>query len=177
MGTETFGFKVFKNGSGEGSISYNPNTGELTADFSRLNRLVNDGGVYNGIYRCSLPEFQRSGAELKLNVFIDHSIVDIFINDRWATSIRVFPTDADASGISAYAAGNVKVKEMRAWTLSKTGGSGAVGDITADAGHAALVDVYNMQGMAVRTSVPCYAATDGLPQGIYVVGGKKVLVK
>ena len=177
VGTETFGFKVFKNGSGEGSISYNPNTGELTADFSRLNRLVNDGGVYNGIYRCSLPEFQRSGAELKLNVFIDHSIVDIFINDRWATSIRVFPTDADASGISAYAAGNVKVKEMRAWTLSKTGGSGAVGDITADAGHAALVDVYNMQGMAVRTSVPCDAATDGLPQGIYVVGGKKVLVK
>ena len=177
VGTETFGFKVFKNGSGEGSISYNPNTGELIADFSRLTRLVNDGGVYNGIYRCSLPEFQRSGAELKLNVFIDHSIVDIFINDRWATSIRVFPTDADASGITAYSTGNVKVKEMHAWTLSKTGSSGAVSDITADDASDAAVDVYNLQGIAVRNSVARAEATEGLPRGIYIVGGRKVIVK
>lgn len=177
VGTETFGFRVFKNGSGEGSISYNPNTGELIADFSRLTRLVNDGGVYNGIYRCSLPEFQRSGAELKLNVFIDHSIVDIFINDRWATSIRVFPTDADASGITAYSTGNVKVKEMHAWTLSKTGSSGAVSDITADDASDAAVDVYNLQGIAVRNSVARAEATEGLPRGIYIVGGRKVIVK
>lgn len=164
-------------GSAEGSISYNPNTGELIADFSRLTRLVNDGGVYNGIYRCSLPEFQRSGAELKLNVFIDHSIVDIFINDRWATSIRVFPTDADASGITAYSTGNVKVKEMHAWTLSKTGSSGAVSDITADDASDAAVDVYNLQGIAVRNSVARAEATEGLPRGIYIVGGRKVIVK
>ena len=177
VGTETFGFKIFKNASGEGSITYNPNTGELTADFSRLTRLVNDGGVYNGIYRCSLPEFQKGGAEMKLNVFIDHSIVDIFVNDRWATSIRVFPTDADANGIAAYSAGTVKVNEMHAWVLSKNGASGAVSDIVADTDPDALVDVYNMQGMAVRTAVPMAYATDDLPRGIYIVGGRKVLVK
>jgi len=177
IGTETFGFKIFKNESGEGSITYNSGTGELTADFSRLNRLVNDSRAFNGIYRCSLPEFLRSGSEMKLNVFIDHSIVDIFVNDRWATSIRVFPTDADASGISAYSTGAVRVNEMRAWTLSKNGGSGAVSDITAGDDRNASVDVYNLQGIAVRTAVPAYCATDNLPGGIYVVGGSKVLVK
>lgn len=177
VGTETFGFKIFKNATAEAAISYNPNTGELTADFSRLARLINDGGVYNGIYRCSLPEFQRSGAEFKLNVFIDHSIVDIFINDRWATSIRVFPTDADASGISAYTTGNVKVKEMRAWTLSNAGASGAVNYVTADDTSGTLVDVYNLQGIAVRNSVARADATVGLPRGIYIVGGRKVIVK
>lgn len=171
VGSRKFGFKVFKNSRGEGSITYNPNTGELTADFSRLNRLVNDGGVYDGIYRCSLPEFQRKGAEMKLNVFIDHSIVDIFINDRWATSIRVFPTDEDANGISAWSEGEVTVKELRAWELSKDGGQGGIGDISVDTPAARDQAYYNLQGICVGTD------RDALPAGIYIRNGKKIIVK
>lgn len=89
----------------------------------------------------------------------------------------MFPIDADASGITAYSTGNVKVKEMHAWTLSKTGSSGAVSDITADDAPDAPVDVYNLQGIAVRNSVARAEATEGLPRGIYIVGGRKVIVK
>ncbi|MDE6277468.1 MAG: glycoside hydrolase family protein [Muribaculaceae bacterium] len=39
------------------------------------------------------------------------------------------------------------------------------------------VDVFNTQGMRVRSSVAPSEATQGLPAGIYLVGGRKVLVK
>lgn len=39
------------------------------------------------------------------------------------------------------------------------------------------VDVYTISGVKVRQSVKAASATNGLPAGIYIVGGKKVLVK
>lgn len=38
------------------------------------------------------------------------------------------------------------------------------------------VDVYNLQGVRVRTAMAPPFATLGLPQGVYIVGGKKVAV-
>lgn len=40
-----------------------------------------------------------------------------------------------------------------------------------------VVDVYNMQGMVVKSRVDSSAALDGLRPGVYIVGGKKVLVR
>lgn len=40
-----------------------------------------------------------------------------------------------------------------------------------------LVDVYNLQGVKVRSLVPAETATEGLPAGMYIAGAKKVLVK
>jgi hypothetical protein len=39
------------------------------------------------------------------------------------------------------------------------------------------VDVYNLQGVLLRRGVDRAAATTGLPRGIYIVGGRKALVK
>lgn len=39
----------------------------------------------------------------------------------------------------------------------------------------AIVDVYNLQGMLLRHGVNRTDATNGLPRGIYIVGGKKVV--
>lgn len=39
------------------------------------------------------------------------------------------------------------------------------------------VDVYSLQGLLLRKGVEREIATDGLPSGIYIVGGKKLLVK
>jgi hypothetical protein len=41
----------------------------------------------------------------------------------------------------------------------------------------AVVNVYNLQGVQLRKGVNAANATDNLPAGIYVVGGKKVVVK
>lgn len=50
-----------------------------------------------------------------------------------------------------------------------------IADAPADAEHDAPVDIYNMQGVRVRTAVSP-GDTRGLPQGIYLVGGKKIRV-
>lgn len=42
---------------------------------------------------------------------------------------------------------------------------------------AAPVDVYTISGVRVRSNVKSGAASNGLPAGIYIIGGKKVLVK
>ena len=39
------------------------------------------------------------------------------------------------------------------------------------------VSVYSLSGVKVRQNVKAGAATNGLPKGLYIVGGKKVLVK
>ena len=39
------------------------------------------------------------------------------------------------------------------------------------------VNVYNMQGVMMRQGVDASRATQGLPAGVYMIGGKKVLVK
>ena len=39
------------------------------------------------------------------------------------------------------------------------------------------VDVYNLNGQLLRKQVERNEATQGLPAGIYIVGGKKVIVK
>lgn len=180
VGTNPVGFNIFKNTQATGTITYNPRTNELTADFSRLARLVNDGGVYGGIYRCALPEILRRGSDLKLDIFVDHSIVDIFINDRWATSIRVFPTAADADGVEVFAnGGDVNVKELRAWNLTKSADS-SINGILADreTDESRPVDVYLLpSGQKIRSAADPAEAASGLAPGLYIIGNKKVYIK
>lgn len=179
VGTTPFGFNIFKNGSAKGSITYNPASAELIADFSSLTRLINDGGVYDGVYRCTLPQRPKRGSDLKINVFVDHSIVDIFVNDSWATSIRVFPTDSNADGIEAFANAIVKVKDLKAWILDPKASSAGVDDIIADSigDDDATVDVYSLSGIRLRSGVSRDEATAGLPAGFYIVGGRKTAVR
>lgn len=171
-----FGFNIFKSGSSKATVSYNPATGILTADFSAIPRLVNDAGVYDGIYRCTLPERPAAGSEMKINIFIDHSILDIFVNDKWATSIRVFPTAADADGIEAFASSPVKVKELKAWILDPSLGGAGIGSIS-DTGRRDSYGVYDLQGVKLMDAVSKEHAASVLPAGTYIVGNEKIVVK
>lgn len=179
VGNAPFGFNVFKSASGEGVISYDPVAGEIIADFKALPRLANDNGVYDGVYRCPLPEKPAFGSILKINMFIDHSILDIFVNDKWATSIRVFPTENDANSIEAFSLSPTKVRELKAWVLDIDSASSGIETISPDATdtNSRYVDVYNLQGIIIRSNVLREIATDNLPKGIYIVGNKKVLVR
>lgn len=178
LGSSPFGFRFFKNASGSATATYTPSTGQLVFDFNGLNHISNDNGVYNGVYSLSLPEFLRAGQELKLNIFIDHSIIDVFINDRWASSIRVFPTDADADGVEAFADSSVKVIELSAWNLDPKNGQGGVGDVITDPADAdGPVDIYTPAGVLVSTNITVEEAMNVLPAGIYIAAGKKFVVK
>ena len=57
-----------------------------------------------------------AGETLKLHVFLDGSIADIFVNDTWAFSVRLFPTDVNAVETEVFATSPTAVK-VSAWTL------------------------------------------------------------
>lgn len=179
VGSATFGFSFFKNASGEATVSYNPSTNELGVNFSSLNRLVNDNNVYAGVYRAVLPERPEVGSEMKLNVFIDGSVVDIFVNDKWATSIRVYPLDNDADGVEVFSrGGDTEVSSVSAWVLASNGGAG-VDSVWGDS-HSfrnGPVEVYSMTGQKVREAATEQEALEGLEKGLYIVGTKKVIIK
>lgn len=50
-------------------------------------------------------------------------------------------------------------------------------DIEVEEAAPAFVNVYNLQGMAVRVNVPFESALYGLHPGVYIINGRKVLVK
>lgn len=176
VGSTPFGFNIFKSGNANGSIFYNPASGELIADFSSLSRLINDAGVYDGIYRCPIPARPSQGDTIKINVFIDHSIVDIFVNDRYATSIRVFPTDPEANGIEVFAEGSVNVKNLNSWILdAKAGSSGIYNIYDSNSADGENHTVYSISGTKVNDSSDNGASR--LPSGIYISNGEKFIVK
>lgn len=179
VGNAAFGFKFFKGATGEASVSYDPATNELVADFSSLPRLVNDNNVYNGIYRKALPVRPAAGSEMTLDVFVDGSIVDIFVDNKWATSIRVFPNDGEATGAEAFSRnGSVMATQLGAWQLKSNGAAGVemLPFETVDSKND-KVDVVTLSGILLKRGVSRSEAVSGLDKGIYLVGGRKVVVR
>lgn len=56
---------------------------------------------------------------LKLHVFLDHSVIEVFVNDgRTCLASRVYPLRPDSLGVGLFAReGSVKAKSLDVWTL------------------------------------------------------------
>lgn len=64
------------------------------------------------------PLEPRRGEPLKLRVFVDKSVVEVYANDRQAICRRVYPGRGDSLGVVLYAAGGmVKFSRVRAWEM------------------------------------------------------------
>ena len=98
-------------------IYYWPAINKFAIDCSAIGRLNNDGGVFGGVYSSVLPATVAQGETMKIHLFFDHSVLDVFINDRWATSVRIFPTSTSATGVSVYATDNTELQSLNAWTM------------------------------------------------------------
>lgn len=115
-----YGYEVLKNATGSAKIYYDKDTHSVKVDMTSMPRESNDGGDsdYKGIYTATLPEAIAEGGTVKLHVFLDHSILDIFINDRFACSVRLYPTAEDADGVTAFTTnGAATVQSLQAWVL------------------------------------------------------------
>ena len=51
------------------------------------------------------PVYLVPGETLRLRVFIDKSVVEVFVNDRQCLAVRVYPGRADSVGVSLRAQG------------------------------------------------------------------------
>ena len=134
------GFNFLKSGDNKVSLTYDAASGNLTLDMTTLNRTSNDGGVYNGIYTAALPKRVVAGEVLKLHVFLDGSILDIFVNDNWAYSVRIFSNDAAHVEAEAFATSATPAR-INAWMLDPTiSATTVVGDVNGD-GEVTIADV------------------------------------
>jgi len=134
----TMGFNFLKSGNRKASLTYDAASGTLTLDLTTLSRTVNDGNVYNGVYSAALPKKVAAGEKLKLHVFVDGSIVDIFVNDTWAYSVRVFSNDATQIEAEAFATADTPAR-INAWVLDPTF-TAIMGDVNGD-GEVNISDV------------------------------------
>lgn len=166
--TTPIGIDFFKSSRGKATLKWDPAAAQVTVDMTSMPRLHNDDWSFKGVYASNLPEPVAKGQEMTLRMYVDHSIADVFVNDKWAFSVRLFPTDADADGLEAFADGSARVTRLEAWTLTAPEGSGVASytgygsSPTATASDAGLtvsgleagstVNVYDATGMLIATA-------------------------
>lgn len=121
------GFRFFKTADKAVEVYYDPKQNKIVVDARTVDRLKNDERAFNGLYESALPMRLGIGNAFDLHAYVDHSILDIFINEKWAFSVRLFPTDENATEVEAFSDGGETVFEsLTAWTLDpKKGGSGS----------------------------------------------------
>jgi len=60
----------------------------------------------------------KSGELLKLRVFVDKSVVEVFANDRQAVMRRIYPTRADSLDVVLFSKGSsAEVRTLQAWDM------------------------------------------------------------
>ncbi|WP_138476675.1 glycoside hydrolase family 32 protein [Dyadobacter bucti] len=132
---EAFGLKVLcsEDGKEETIIKYDPVKKEIVIDYVNSARPGNvkfPSYCMMGYLDKSVPEFvseQRApfalnpGEDLTLEVFIDKSIVEVFVNSRICVTQRVYPTpDSTAIKVFSEGGGSVKVSGLHCWQMAKT---------------------------------------------------------
>ena len=164
------GFRFLGAGDQAARLTYDAARGTITLDLTALARTQNDNGVYNGIYTATLPTKPVAGESLKLHVFLDGSIADIFVADRWAFSVRLFPTNADAVDVEAFATEPTPAT-LQAWTLDASQSADGIYDLRAEneaangkSSNGACFDLSGRRIAAIQRA-----------KGICIVDGKKVI--
>ena len=71
---------------------------------------------------CRAPETVEVHIEpdepVQLRVFVDHSIVEVFVNDRKAVALRVYPSRSDSLGIALRSQGSdTEISQLKFWPL------------------------------------------------------------
>lgn len=67
------------------------------------------------------PLALAAGEPLKLRIFLDHSMLEVFANGRQCVIQRIFPTRADSLDVSLFSrGGTARVTRLQAWTMAAT---------------------------------------------------------
>lgn len=168
--------------------TFDENTGEITTgQYGFAGWTYGDGLDLSG-YNYLICEVQNPGSGLSLRLFdtnnywSDPAMYDFGNSSRIVVNLRnmksnsnkvaVDPSHLYIIGFWTYGGHKFKIKNI---FPSNDPNATAVDTISAE--HTVTVDVYNLQGVLVRRQVPVSEATADLPAGIYIVNGKKILVK
>lgn len=111
------GINVFKSGTEETTISYNPITKTISLDRMRSG----DTGFNKSFASIETVQLHTSGDKIKLRILIDKSIVEVFVNDgAYALTDQVFPRHNEG-GIELFAKnGQAKFTDITVKQVKKT---------------------------------------------------------
>lgn len=159
----TGGIRFLKSGNRQASLTYDASSNTITLDLTALDRTVSDG-VYGGKYSATLPERPAAGSKVNVHLYFDGSIADIFVADKWAFSVRIYPNDANAVEAEVFTTGSVTAT-AQAWTLDANQQTSGImqREVSSLSGDAR---VFNLLGQQMAAA-PAH--------GIYIKGGKKCL--
>ena len=61
----------------------------------------------------------KDGERLKLRVFVDKSVVEVFANNRQAIARRIYPSRRDSVGVRLFSCGgDAQVHALEAWNIT-----------------------------------------------------------
>lgn len=129
IGEGKCGFTLLDDGASSVKIYYDGSINEIVVDARGVDRLINDSGVFDGYYHSMLPRPLAKGETVKLNIFYDHSILDIFVNDTWATSVRIFANEKSREDVTVFTDAPARVKSVNGWNLDATRVSSGIGGV------------------------------------------------
>jgi len=103
---------VSPDGQEETSIYYDASEGMLKVD-TRKSGLEHPSKALE-----AAPFKLKKGERLKLRVFVDKSVVEVFANSRQAIARRIYPSRADSIGVSLFSTGGTaRVRTLEAWKI------------------------------------------------------------
>ena len=117
--------------SEETLIVYKPAEKTLLVDFE--NSTVKDNVIYRGFYHTNEPfpdmedhimqeaPFQlKKGETLKLRIFLDRSVLEIFANERQCLTQRIYPSKVNSQEIRLFAKGGSAIAlAVKAWDMEQ----------------------------------------------------------
>ncbi|HJN52460.1 MAG: GH32 C-terminal domain-containing protein [Pseudomonadales bacterium] len=110
-----YGVKVYVSPDGleETTIFYDAVEGKLKVDTRKSGPADTPKSVEAGPFEL------KEGERLKLRVFVDKSVVEVFANSRQAVMRRVYPSRPDSLGVSLFSTGGTtQVLRLEAWNMS-----------------------------------------------------------
>jgi len=98
------------------SLYLDVSTSELVIDLSNSSLL---DGVDKGIYRATLPDTVQN--DLKLRIFVDHSVLEVFVNGHWSFAKRIFPSNSESFRADLFCeGGTAKINNLKIFKIAST---------------------------------------------------------
>ena len=104
---------VSPDGQEQTAIFYDAAEGKLKVDTTRSGPEETMKSIEAG------PFTLKDGERLKLRVFIDKSVIEVFANSRQAVMRRIYPSRKDSVGVCLYSAGGAtRVHSLQSWKIA-----------------------------------------------------------
>jgi sucrose-6-phosphate hydrolase SacC (GH32 family) len=113
-----FGLSLRRSPAGEEETRIYFETSSQILYFDRTRSSLNTAvqrNLLSGQLQLSMNE------SLVLHIFLDRSVIEVFINEHAVFASRIYPTRRDSIGVTAFAeGGEVRLESLDAWNMRST---------------------------------------------------------